>query len=85
MSDFSFSSSPLKRSRDDYEILSSPIKRSQRHQIHSEAHLATVSLMMEASKHQKNSLKEEEPISEPESSYKQKAFWPEINRLRSTR
>lgn len=77
-----YSSSPYKRSRDEFEIESSPVKRSQHHQIHSEVHLATVSLMMEALRKQQAFPKIEEVAPEPELRCTQKPYWPMITRAR---
>ncbi|GEQ71510.1 hypothetical protein JCM33374_g5194 [Metschnikowia sp. JCM 33374] len=79
-----------KRSRDDYEESYSTIKRAQSHQIHSQEHLTTVQMMMEASRQQKyqpmadiSEVSEEqhevEPVSTP-----QKPFWPIVTRVRQT-
>lgn len=58
-------------------------KRSQQLQIHSEAHISTVSMMMDALRRQKSFPKvEEEPEEEKQEEFSQKAFWPQIVRVR---
>lgn len=77
-----------KRSRDDFEQQSNTIKRAQFHQIHSQAHLSTVAMMMEASRQQKylptmETIESECDLNEPVST-PQKPFWPMVVRVRQT-
>ncbi|QBM85431.1 hypothetical protein METSCH_A00490 [Metschnikowia aff. pulcherrima] len=80
-----------KRSRDDYEVLQTTTKKTQFCQIHSQAHLETVHMMMEASKLQTHNTSaadlcpagvsdNNEQISTPI----QRPFWPVITRLKDS-
>ncbi|OBA19373.1 hypothetical protein METBIDRAFT_222154 [Metschnikowia bicuspidata var. bicuspidata NRRL YB-4993] len=79
-----------KRGRDDMEQLSPDTKRIQFQQIHSQAHLSTVKMMMDASRKQSLGAHTQTPdagddLAGAEPSYTpQKPFWPAIARLRQT-
>lgn len=80
-----FSSPATKRLRENSfdadSVGSSPLKRLQQHQIHSDAHNATVAMMMRALRQQSPS---EEIVEEAveEAAPTQKPYWPVITRVR---
>lgn len=76
----SFESPGRKRSRDEIDDLP---KRSQYFQIHSEAHISTVKMMMDALRRQKDYLIVEEPQEEENFTTTQKPFWPQITKTKS--
>lgn len=83
--DDSLYSSSRKRSRNDFEPESLPIKKPQFSQIHTQEHVSTVSMLMEALRRQKQLPKVEDDTEEyePENTYKQQPFWPVLQRVRS--